>query len=276
MTDQKRIIIFNNGSSISDKLSDQSSNLSLKYTIESKCVRSHVLHLKTHRILIHHVTHKCSKRVLSRVIVVVIRVERCRKVVWASVCTEPHPVLSRDSSCLRSLCPILESTMILCHYAQAGFDMKEVFNAQQDDRAGTSLMSNRAIMIQEVSEDEIQGFVKQTHIVLVTSFHFVALLPFVARRYRSFAKKGFTLGVFKLGQAKSFKARNENALKSSSKRDNHSEASIWALGVKKRILEETYREIEEDPCEQNFRNGIENPKVKIQLEMPLTHFFDSL
>lgn len=159
--------------------------------------------------------------------------------------------------------------------------MKEVFlhvklieQVSGDDRPG--------IMIQEVSDDEVQGSVYKLTFACNSSISWPAMsgaldsASICCKKIQIFEKKGFTLGVVLLsvqaGQEKSFKSRIENALKSAMKKPKPTSVKL-PFGLcgcqEENTTARDFGEIEEESCEENFRNGVENSNMKIQLQMPL-------
>ncbi|KAK3206585.1 hypothetical protein Dsin_020631 [Dipteronia sinensis] len=211
--------------------------------------------------------------------------ESCRKVVWGSVVrnlTQLYPGSQLPEKLVSNIRKHYDS-LPLSSYAQAGFDMKEVFlhiklieQASGDDRP--------AILIQEVSDDEE---VKGCSVFKLT-FACNSLISWPAmsgaldsasiccKKIQIFEKKGFTLGVLLLlvqnGQEKSFKSRTENALKSAMKRSKPTSVKL-PFGLCGCQEENTkgrdFGEIEDEGGEENFRGGADNPSVRIQLQMPL-------
>ncbi|XP_007046468.2 PREDICTED: uncharacterized protein LOC18610629 isoform X2 [Theobroma cacao] len=174
------------------------------------------------------------------------KVETCRKVVWGTVVrnlTQLYPGSQLPEKLVSNIRKHYDSLPL--SYAQAGFDMKEVFlhiklieQASGDDHP--------AIFIQQVSEDEI------------------------------FEKKGFTLGIILFlvqpAQDKLFKSHIENALKSAIKKPKMTTVKLpfGLCGCQEENSKgRDFGEIEEDAIEQTHRNGIENSNTKIQLQMPL-------
>ncbi|KAG6761199.1 hypothetical protein POTOM_034400 [Populus tomentosa] len=275
------------------QLSDQSSNLSLKDTISSSSAMQkklqrlsrnvseaiaslkNSLNLDSPRDSQVHLTSSqqgdCSGN----------KSERCRKVVWASVVrnlTQLYPGSQLPEKLVSNIRKHYDSLPL--SYAQAGFDMKEVFiHIKLIEQALVD--EQPAIMIQEVSDDEMQGAVYKLTFACNSSISWPVMsgaldsASICCKKIQIFEKKGFTLGVVLLlvqaGQAKSFKARIENALKSSVKKSKSTTVKLpfGLCGCQEENTRGNFGDIEEDPCEQNFRNGIENPNVKIQLEMPL-------
>ncbi|KAJ6777407.1 SERINE-THREONINE PROTEIN KINASE [Salix koriyanagi] len=207
--------------------------------------------------------------------------ERCRKVAWASVVrnlTQLYPGSQLPEKLVSNIRKHYDSLPL--SYAQAGFDMKEVFlHIKLIEQA--SVDEQPAIMIQEVSDDEVQGCVYKLTFACNSSISWPAMSGALdsasirCKKIQIFEKKGFTLGVLLLlvqaGQEKSFKARIESALKSSVKKSKSTTVKLpfGLCGCQEENTKGNFGEIEEDSCEQNCRNAIENSNVNIQLEMPL-------
>ncbi|KAJ6754959.1 PROTEIN KINASE SUPERFAMILY PROTEIN [Salix purpurea] len=207
--------------------------------------------------------------------------ERCRKVAWASVVrnlTQLYPGSQLPEKLVSNIRKHYDSLPL--SYAQAGFDMKEVFlHIKLIEQA--SVDEQPAIMIQEVSDDEVQGCVYKLTFACNSSISWPAMSGALdsasirCKKIQIFEKKGFTLGVVLLlvqaGQEKSFKARIESALKSSVKKSKSTTVKLpfGLCGCQEENTKGNFGEIEEDSCEQNCRNAIENSNVNIQLEMPL-------
>ncbi|KAK7838159.1 uncharacterized protein LOC112040714 [Quercus suber] len=212
------------------------------------------------------------------------KVESCRKVVWGSVVrnlTQLYPGSQLPEKLVSNIRKHYDSLPL--SYAQAGFDMKEVFlhiklieEASGDDQP--------AMLIQEASDDEAQGqgcaykltFACNSSISWPAMSGALDNVSICCKKIQIFEKKGFTLGVVILlvqaGQEKSFKTRVENALKYAIKKPKTSTVKL-PFGLCGCQEESTrgrdFGEIEEEPGDQNFRNGIENLNTKIQLQMPL-------
>ncbi|KAG5253998.1 serine/threonine-protein kinase [Salix suchowensis] len=207
--------------------------------------------------------------------------ERCRKVAWASVVrnlTQLYPGSQLPEKLVSNIRKHYDSLPL--SYAQAGFDMKEVFlHIKLIEQA--SVDEQPAIMIQEVSDDEVQGCVYKLTFACNSSISWPAMSGALdsasirCKKIQIFEKKGFTLGVVLLlvqaGQEKSFKARIESALKSSVRKSKSTTVKLpfGLCGCQEENTKGNFGEIEEDSCEQNCRNAIENSNVNIQLEMPL-------
>lgn len=135
-----------------------------------------------------------------------------------------------------------------------------------------------SILIQEVSEDEVQGSVFKLTFACNSSISWPVMsgaldnASICCKKIQIFEKKGFTLGIVLLlvqsGQDKMFKTRIENALKSSLKKPKPTsmKLSFGLCGCQ----EENTRgrelgEIEDDCNEQNY-----NSKVQVQIQLPLS------
>ncbi|KAJ9167455.1 hypothetical protein P3X46_022106 [Hevea brasiliensis] len=210
------------------------------------------------------------------------KIESCRKVVWASVVrnlTQLYPGSQLPEKLVSNIRKHYDSLPL--SYAQAGFDMKDVFlHIKLIEQA--SVDEQPAIMIQEVSDDEIQGSVFKLTFACNSSISWPVMsgaldsASICCKKIQIFEKKGFTLGVVLIlvqaGQEKSFKTRIESALKSAIKKPKPTAVKL-PFGLCGCQEENTrgrdFGEIEEDSSEQNYRNATENLSAKIQLEMPL-------
>uniref|UniRef100_A0A2N9J587 Protein kinase domain-containing protein n=1 Tax=Fagus sylvatica TaxID=28930 RepID=A0A2N9J587_FAGSY len=210
------------------------------------------------------------------------KMESCRKVVWGSVVrnlTQLYPGSQLPEKLVSNIRKHYDSLPL--SYAQAGFDMKEVFLHIKliEEAAGDD---HPAMLIQEVSDDEAQESVYKLTFACNSSISWPAMsgaldsVSICCKKIQIFEKKGFTLGIVILlvqaGQEKSFKTRVENALKSAIKKPKTSSVKL-PFGLCGCQEENTrgrdFGEIEEDPGDLNFRNGVENLNTKIQLQMPL-------
>ncbi|EEF35778.1 protein kinase, putative [Ricinus communis] len=210
------------------------------------------------------------------------KVESCRKVVWAGVVrnlTQLYPGSQLPEKLVSNIRKHYDSLPL--SYAQAGFDMKDVFlHIKLIEQA--SVDEQPAIMIQEVSDDEVQGSVFKLTFACNSLISWPAMsgaldnASICCKKIQIFEKKGFTLAVILLlvqaGHEKSFKNRIENALKNAIKKPKQTTVKL-PFGLCGCQEENTrgrdFGEIEEDPNELSYRNGTENLNVKIQLEMPL-------
>ncbi|KAF2296842.1 hypothetical protein GH714_008030 [Hevea brasiliensis] len=210
------------------------------------------------------------------------KIESCRKVVWASVVrnlTQLYPGSQLPEKLVSNIRKHYDSLPL--SYAQAGFDMKDVFlHIKLIEQA--SVDEQPAIMIQEVSDDEIQGSVFKLTFACNSTISWPVMsgaldsASICCKKIQIFEKKWFTLGVVLIlvqaGQEKSFKTRIESALKSAIKKPKPTAVKL-PFGLCGCQEENTrgrdFGEIEEDSSEQNYRNATENLSAKIQLEMPL-------
>ncbi|KAJ7959866.1 putative Protein kinase [Quillaja saponaria] len=211
------------------------------------------------------------------------KIDSCRKVVWGSVLrnlTQLYPGSQLPEKLVSNIRKHYDSLPL--SYAQAGFDMKDVFlhiklieQASDDDQP--------AIIIQEESDDEIQGSVFKLTFACNSSISWPAMsgaldnVSICCKKIQIFEKKGFTLGIVLLlvqsGQDKLFKTRVENALKYAIKKPKTSTVKL-PFGLcgcqEENSKARELGEIEEDNGEQNYRNGFENLNQKVQLQMPLS------
>lgn len=145
-----------------------------------------------------------------------------------------------------------------------------------------ALDDHPAILIQEVSDDEIQGSVYKLTFACNSSISWPVMSSALdngsicCKKMQLFEKKGSTLGIVLLlvqaGQEKSFKTRVENALKSSIRKPkpNTVKLPFGLCGCQEENTKgRESGEIEEDVGEQNVRNGMDNSSQKVQLQMPL-------
>ncbi|PSR86196.1 Serine/threonine-protein kinase [Actinidia chinensis var. chinensis] len=209
------------------------------------------------------------------------RIESCRKVVWCSVVknlTQLYPGSQLPEKLVSNIRKHYDSLPL--SYAQAGFDMKDVFmHIKLIEQA--SVDDQPAILIQEVSDDDVQGSVFKLTFACNSSISWPAMsgnldnASICCKKIQIFDKKGFTLGIILLmvqaGQEKLFKTRIENALKSAVKKPKLTMKLPFGLcGCQEESTTgRKLGEIEEDCSEPNFRNGIEISNAKIQLQMPL-------
>ncbi|XAR60767.1 hypothetical protein NMG60_11034264 [Bertholletia excelsa] len=210
------------------------------------------------------------------------RIESCRKVVWGSVVrnlTQLYPGSQLPEKLVSNIRKHYDSLPL--SYAQAGFDMKDVFmHVKLIEQA--SLEEQPAILIQEVSDDEVQGSLFRLTFACNSSISWPAMssaldsASICCKKIQIFEKKGFTLGIVLVllqpGQEKLFKARIESALKSALKKPKSTTMKL-PFGLCGCQDENTRArelgEMEEDSSEPGYRNGNENSSVKIQLQMPL-------
>lgn len=210
------------------------------------------------------------------------KIESCRKVVWCSVVrnlTQLYPGSQLPEKLVSNIRKHYDSLPL--SYAQAGFDMKEVFlHIKMLEQA--ALDDHPSILIQEVSDDEIQGAVFKLTFACNSSISWPVMscaldsASICCKKIQIFEKKGSTLGVVLLvvqdGHEKTFKTRIENALKSALKKPKPT-TKKFAFGLCGCQEENTkgreLAEMEEDVGDQNGRTGMENSSQKVQLQMPL-------
>ncbi|KAF8394874.1 hypothetical protein HHK36_018811 [Tetracentron sinense] len=219
------------------------------------------------------------------------RIESCRNLVWGGVVrnlTQLYPGSQLPEKLVSNIRKHFDSLPI--SYAQAGFDLKDVFlhirlieQAVVDDHP--------AILIQEVSDDEIQGSVFKLTFACNSSISWPAMsgaldnAAICCKKIQIFEKKGFTLGVVLVlvqsGQEKSFKTRIETVLKSALKKPKPTtmKLSFGLCGCQ----EENSRgrevgEVDDHNNEQNYEYGFENsiPKVQLQMPLPISPFLASV
>ncbi|PON59885.1 Tyrosine-protein kinase [Parasponia andersonii] len=210
------------------------------------------------------------------------KIESCRKVVWCSVVrnlTQLYPGSQLPEKLVANIRKHYDSLPL--SYAQAGFDMKEVFlHIKMLEQA--ALDDHPSILIQEISDDEIQGAVFKLTFACNSSISWPVMscaldsASICCKKIQIFEKKGSTLGVVLLvvqdGHEKTFKTRIENALKSALKKPKPT-TKKFAFGLCGCQEENTkgreLAEMEEDVGDQNGRTGMENSSQKVQLQMPL-------
>ncbi|XP_030524439.1 dual specificity protein kinase shkD isoform X2 [Rhodamnia argentea] len=210
------------------------------------------------------------------------KIDGCRRMVWGSVVrslTQLYPGSQLPEKLVSNIRKHYDSLPL--SYAQAGFDMKDVFlhiklmeQALGDDRP--------AILIQDVSQDEVQGSVFKLTFACNSLISWSAMsgaldnASICCKKIQIFEKKGFTLGIVLLlvqaEQEKMFKTRIENALKLAMKK--HRPATVkLAFGLcgcqEESANGREVGQVEDDMRELNYRNSSENLHSKVQLEMPL-------
>ncbi|KAH0660832.1 hypothetical protein KY289_029580 [Solanum tuberosum] len=211
------------------------------------------------------------------------RVETCRKHVWGSVVrglTQLYPGSQLPEKLVSNIRKHYDSFPL--SYGQAGFEMKDVFlHIRLIEQA--SAEDHPAIMIQEVSDDEVQGSIFKLTFACNSSISWPAMsgaldsASICCKKIQIFEKKGFTLGVVMLlvqsGKEKMFKARIENVLKSALKKPKSTSMKKLPFGLCGTQEENTknreYGDIEEDSGQPTYKNGFENSSPKVQLQMPL-------
>lgn len=170
-------------------------------------------------------------------------------------------------------------------YAQAGFEMKEVFlHIKLIEQAAAE--DNPAIIVQEISDEgtDAGGSAYKLTFACNSAISWPAMSGALdsssieCKVLQIFEKKGCTLGIVMLtvqkGQEKMFKTRIENALRLASKkpRNNPIKLPFGLCGCQEESTRgREFGEIEED-CngDGSYRNGGgENADSKIQLQLPL-------
>lgn len=170
-------------------------------------------------------------------------------------------------------------------YAQAGFEMKEVFlHIKLIEQAAAE--DNPAIIVQEISDEgtDAGGSAYKLTFACNSAISWPAMSGALdsssidCKVQQIFEKKGCTLGIVMLtvqkGHEKMFKTRIENALRLASKkpRNNPIKLPFGLCGCQEESTRgREFGEIEED-CngDGNYRNGGgENADSRIQLQLPL-------
>ncbi|KAL6003134.1 hypothetical protein ACLOJK_023357 [Asimina triloba] len=209
------------------------------------------------------------------------RMESCRKLMWGGVVhnlTQLYPGSQLPEKLISNIRKHFDSLPL--SYAQAGFDMKDVFlhirlieQASVDDRP--------AILIQDASDGEMQeGTIFKITFACTSSISWPALSgaldssAFCCKKIQIFEKKGATLGVVlalvQTGQEKLFKSRIENALKLALKKPKTAPMKLpfGLCGCQ----EETARgrgEIEIEDDERNGENAQDGSAHVHRLQLPL-------
>ncbi|CAN0902156.1 Serine/threonine-protein kinase STY8 [Linum grandiflorum] len=213
--------------------------------------------------------------------------QSCRKLVWASVVrnlTQLYPGSQLPEKLVSSIKKHYDSLPL--SYAQAEFDMKEVFlHMKLMEQAVAD--EHPSMMLHEVSDDEVHGSVFKLTFACNSPISWPAMsggldsASMCCKKIQIFEKKGFTLGVVLLlvqaGQERMFKARIESALKYAVKKPKSTSVklSFGLCGCQEENSNSRGRGrelgeiMEEDPCDVGYRNGMENVNGIIQLEMPL-------
>ncbi|CAI9104142.1 OLC1v1002766C1 [Oldenlandia corymbosa var. corymbosa] len=209
------------------------------------------------------------------------RPENNRKHVWASVVrslTQLYPGSQLPEKLVSNIRKHYDSLPL--SYAQAGFEMKDVFLHMKLIEQAT-IDDHPAMMIQEVSDDAGNGSVFKLTFACNSSLSWPAMsgaldsASICCKKIQIFERKQFTLGVVMLliqsGHEKVFKIRIENALKGALKKPKSAsrKLSFGLCGCQEEST--TGRELGEmdDSGEHTYRNGIENCSPKVQLQVPL-------
>ncbi|XP_042486031.1 serine/threonine-protein kinase STY8-like [Macadamia integrifolia] len=210
------------------------------------------------------------------------RIEISRKLMWGGVVrnlTQLYPGSQLPEKLISNIRKHFDSLPF--SYAQAGFDMKEVFlHIRLIEQAAVE--DHPAIVIQEVSDDDTQGSVSKLTFACNSSISWPTLsgaldnAAICCKKTQIFEKKGFTLGVIlvlvQYGQEKHFKIRIESALKSALKKPKPTTMKL-PFGLCGCQEENTRgREIietDDEKGEQSYGNGAGNSNPKVQLSSPL-------
>lgn len=217
------------------------------------------------------------------------RIDTSRKHVWGSVVrnlTQLYPGSQLPEKLVSNIRKHYDSLPL--SYAQAGFEMKDVFlHVRLIEQASADDLP--AIMIQEISDDELQGSVFKLTFACNSSLSWPAMsgaldtLSISCKKIQIFEKKGFTLGVVLLSipvqseQEKTLKSRVENALKSALKKPTKTNSMKLPFGLcgcqEEGTKGKEFNEIEDDSNSQNYQNGSENltpSSSKLKLDLPLS------
>ncbi|OIT00144.1 PREDICTED: probable LIM domain-containing serine/threonine-protein kinase DDB_G0287001 [Nicotiana attenuata] len=210
------------------------------------------------------------------------RVETCRKHVWGSVVrslTQLYPGSQLPEKLVSNIRKHYDSLPL--SYAQAGFEMKEVFlHIKLMEQA--SVEDQPAIMIEELFDDDVAGVIFKLTFACNCSISWPAMsgaldsASICCKKIQIFEKKSFTLGVVMLlvqsGGERMFRSRIENAIKSAVKKPKSTSMKL-PFGLCGCQEENTRRrelgEIEENNGQVNYRNGFENLSSEVQLQIPL-------
>ncbi|KAG6383980.1 hypothetical protein SASPL_156233 [Salvia splendens] len=209
----------------------------------------------------------------------------CRRQVWGSVVrslTQLYPGSQLPEKLVSNLRKHYDSLPL--SYAQAGFEMKDVFlHIKLIEQAAAE--DNPAIIIQEVSDEDTSadGAAFKLTFACNSAISWPAMSgaldssSICCKKLQIFEKKGCTLGIVVLivqtGQEKMFKTRIENALRLASKKpkNNPIKLPFGLCGCQEESTRgKEFGEIEED-CggDGSNRSGGENSDSKLQLELPL-------
>ncbi|XP_068668683.1 serine/threonine-protein kinase STY46-like [Aristolochia californica] len=170
-------------------------------------------------------------------------------------------------------------------YAQAGFDMKEVFLHMR--LIEQSITEDRpAIWIDEVSVNQTQGAIFRLTFACNSSISLSAMsgaldnASVCCKKIQIFEKKSFTLGIIivlvQSGQEKFFKSRVEIVLKSALKRPPKPASMKLPFGLCgcQEQTTKAHLEIdnEEDDFERNLEPVTDNSAIRLQLPLPDSTF----
>ncbi|KAF9596673.1 hypothetical protein IFM89_012872 [Coptis chinensis] len=207
------------------------------------------------------------------------KIETCRKLVWGGVVknlTQLYPGSQLPEKLISNIRKHFDSLPV--SYAQADFDMKDVFlHIKLIEQA--AIDEHPAILIQEVSDDETQGFVFKLTFACNSSISWPTMsgaldnASICCKKIQIFEKKGFTLGIVLVlvqsGYEKSFKSRIENALKSALKKPKPMKLPFGFCGCQEENTKGQEVGDADENDSHNYENGIEHSNFNIQLQMPL-------
>ncbi|KAJ8440205.1 hypothetical protein Cgig2_023970 [Carnegiea gigantea] len=210
------------------------------------------------------------------------KIDGHRKLVWGSIVrslTQLYPGSQLPEKLVSNIRKHYDSMPL--SYAQAGFDMKDVFvHIRLMEQA--CVEDQPAILIQEISDADVQGCLYKIAFACNSSISWPAVScalesgSICCKKIQIFEKKGSTLGILHIllqsGQEKNFKNRIENALRSASKKPRlgNMKLPFGLCGCQEENGKgRDFGEIEEDASDQRYRNSIEHSNGKIELSMPL-------
>lgn len=210
------------------------------------------------------------------------KIDGHRKLVWGTIVrslTQLYPGSQLPEKLVSNIRKHYDSMPL--SYAQAGFDMKDVFiHIRLMEQA--CVEDQPAILIQEVSDNGVQGFVYKITFACNSSISWPAVSgalesgSICCKKIQIFEKKGSTLGILHIlvqaGQEKNFKNRIENALRSASRKPKLSNMKLpfGLCGCQEENGKgRDFGEIEEDVNDQSCRNSVEHSNAKIELPLPL-------
>lgn len=211
------------------------------------------------------------------------KIDGHRKIVWGSVVrslTQLYPGSQLPEKLVSNIRKHYDSMPL--SYAQAGFDMKDVFvHIRLIEQACAE--DQPAVLIQEISEDDVNGVVYKITFACNSSISWPAVSgalengSMCCKKIQIFERKSSTLGILHVlvqcGQEKSFKNRIENALRSGSKKPKISNRKLpfGLCGCQEENGRwRDFGEIEEEFGDQSYRNSVERSSEKIELSMPLS------
>ncbi|KAK4278536.1 hypothetical protein QN277_016372 [Acacia crassicarpa] len=210
------------------------------------------------------------------------KVDNPRKVVWGSVVrnlTQLYPGSQLPEKLMSNIRKHYDSLPL--SYAQAGFDMKDVFlHIKLMEQA--SVDDQPAILIQEEPDNEIQGCIFKLTFACNSPISWPSMSSALdsscicCKKIQIFEKKSVTLGIVLLlvqpGQDKLIRVRVENALKFAMKKPKTSTVKLpfGLCGCQEENSKgRELGEIEEDSGDAYYGNGFENSSQKVQLQLPL-------